>query len=199
MEVYHFQPLSASDTFPFHEIGADHCASQFRCCSVDLLRRLPKDILHKSLGSSSLELENEDEFVRVLIELGNDELTFLNYVEVNYLTKEGISVFLDQLTFDDLTPSIWMKPVDRLKHSMGDILRSDRYHRGIESMIISHYPGIVNEFEDQKCALLYRGSRNGFQSSNSQVKGDYQSTTLNLIETPTKFIFGGFTSVSWDS
>jgi hypothetical protein len=87
----------------FHAIGADHCASQFRHDSVDLLRRLNKDFLHTILSSPSLELESEDEFVRILIELGKDYLEFFDYVEVGYLTKEGISLFLDQLIFYDLT------------------------------------------------------------------------------------------------
>jgi hypothetical protein len=157
--------------FDFHEIGADHCASQFRCYSVDLVRRLPKDILHTIVSSPSLELESEDDFVRILIEHGKDYLEFFDYIEVNYLTKEYITLFLDQLTFDDLTQSIWTKLVDRLKRSKGQSLRSNRYHRSIESpqyrrsiesKIINSCPGILNEFSDQEWSLLYRGSTDGF-------------------------------------
>jgi hypothetical protein len=51
------------------KITAHH---KFRCYSVDLLRRLNKEILHAILSSPSLELESEDDFVRLLIELGSD-------------------------------------------------------------------------------------------------------------------------------
>jgi hypothetical protein len=119
---------------------------------------------------------------------------------VNYHTKEGISVFLDQLTFDDLTQSIWMKLVDRLKQSIGQSLNSKRYHhRRIESTIINDFPGILNEFKDQEWTLLYRGSRYGFRSSDFHAKCDNRSNTLMLIETTKGFIFGGFIPVSWDS
>jgi hypothetical protein len=110
--------------FDFHEVEADHCASHFHCYSVDLPRRVNKDILHTILSSSSFEFESEDDFVRILIELGKDYLEFFEYIEVNCLTREEISVFLDQLTFDDLTQSIWMKLVDRLQQSMGQSLKS---------------------------------------------------------------------------
>jgi hypothetical protein len=103
------------------------------------------------------------------------------------------------LTFDDLTQSIWTKLVERLKQSKGDILRSDRYHRSIESIIINHCQVILNEFKDQKWILLSRGSRDGFRGSNFHEKCDNQSNTLTLIETTKEFIFGGFAPVSWDS
>jgi hypothetical protein len=69
---------SSSQEINFEEIGADHCASHFFCYSVDLLRRLNKDILHRILSSPSLELESEDDFVRILIEL-------LNHHKINVL------------------------------------------------------------------------------------------------------------------
>jgi hypothetical protein len=161
---------------------------------------LPKDIFHQILSSPSLELESEDAFVRILIELGTDYFEFFDYVEVNYLTKEGISLFLDQLTFDDLTQSIWTKLVDRLKQSNGQSLESKRHYRKrIESTIIHDCPDILNEFNNQEWTLLYRGSRDGFRSSTFHAKCDNQSNTLTLIEATNGFIFGGFTPVSWDS
>jgi hypothetical protein len=160
---------------------------------------LPKDILHRILSSRSLELESEDDFVKILIELGRDYLEFFDYVEVNYLTQEGISLFLDELTFDDLTGTIWTKLVSRLKESKGQSLKGKRYHRRIESTIINDCPGILREFQDQKWTLFYRGSRDGFQASNFHAKCDNQSNTLTLIETTKGFIFGGFTPVSWNS
>ncbi len=47
--------------------------------------------------------------------------------------------------------------------------------------------------------LLYRASTNGWASSNFHSCCDNKGMTLTIIKTITNRIFGGFTTVSWDS
>jgi hypothetical protein len=70
---------------------------------------------------------------------------------------------------------------------------------GFESNIISTFPEILNEFRNRKLKLLYRGSRDGFNSSDFHGKCDGQSDTITFIQTTKDFIFGGYTPLSWDS
>jgi hypothetical protein len=51
-----------------------------------------------------------------------------------------------------------------------------------------------------KWTLLYRGSRDGFAAANFHSKCDGHSNTLTLLKANgTSYIFGGFTSINWDS
>jgi hypothetical protein len=47
--------------------------------------------------------------------------------------------------------------------------------------------------------LLYRGSRDGFGASNFHNKCDGESNTITIVLTTKDFIFGGFSSLAWDS
>ncbi len=53
---------------------------------------------------------------------------------------------------------------------------------------------------NDKWSLLYRGTRDGFGSDVFHSKCDNHSNTLTIIKANgSEFIFGGFTTVSWDS
>jgi hypothetical protein len=111
------------------------------------------------------------------------------------------------LKFEDVSESIWLKIVDRLKVSqvldfpLKSTLISQRYLRFVklDSMIINDYPNILKEFQGKNWNLLYRGSRDGFRASNFHEKCDNQMNTLALIEMMKGFIFGGFTLIAWES
>ena len=47
--------------------------------------------------------------------------------------------------------------------------------------------------------LLYRASRDGFNAASFHAMCDHQPRTLTVIKTTKEFIFGGYTSVEWDS
>ena len=48
-------------------------------------------------------------------------------------------------------------------------------------------------------SLLYRGSRDGFKSSDFHKLCDNQGETLVIIKSTDNYIFGGYTSISWNS
>jgi hypothetical protein len=189
------------------EIEVNHCASHFYEYSVELIRLLNKSTLHEVLCSSELQLLSEDDLLEKLIELGSGYLEYLCYIEVSFLSSSGISVFVEHLKFDDLNESIWLKVIDRLKvsqiidFSFKSASTCQRYLKGIgsQSVIIKDYPMILKEFAGKTWTLLYRGSRDGFKTSNFHEKCDNRINTLTLIETTKDFIFGGFTSIAWDS
>jgi hypothetical protein len=54
--------------------------------------------------------------------------------------------------------------------------------------------------QNDKWSLLYRGSRDGFGSNDFHSKCDGHSNTLTILKAKeSKYIFGGFTTIEWDS
>jgi hypothetical protein len=199
--------IEVSEHFNFDNFEVNHCASHFHEYSVELIRLLNKSTLHEILCSKELKLLSEDDLLELLIELGAEYFEYWCYIEVSFLSSSGLSLFVEHLKYEDLSESIWLKVVDRLKISQ--ILDSpfkspsncQRYLKvnGFESLIVKDYPMILREFQGKTWKLLYRGSRDGFRASNFHEKCDNQTNTLTLIETTKDFIFGGFTPIAWDS
>jgi hypothetical protein len=81
---------------------------------------------------------------------------------------------------------------------------SVRFHRwinpeGFESKVISECPDIFDEFRHSRFELLYRGTRDGFGSTDFHRTCDGHSDTVTFIRTTKDFVFGGYTPVPWDS
>jgi hypothetical protein len=122
---------------------------------MELLRSLNKSTLHELLCSPELQMLNEDSLLQTLIELGSEYFEYWCYIEANFLSSAGISLFVERLNFDHLTESIWLKIVDRLKQSeihdftFKSTSICQRYFKsvGFESVIIKDYPMILNEFK----------------------------------------------------
>jgi hypothetical protein len=133
-------------------------------------------------------------------------LEYLKYVEFIFLSQEGITLFVDNFPFSELTSDLWSKIVCRLKGDSDESFRrrrisgeEQRHLFSIESTILSTKPKVFDEFEGKQLRLLYRGSRDGFGASNFHSKCDDESTTVTIIQTTKDFIFGGFSSLAWDS
>lgn len=47
-------------------------------------------------------------------------------------------------------------------------------------------------------ALIYRGSRDGFEASTFHQRCDEHSQTLTIVKADTGKRFGGFTALAWD-
>jgi hypothetical protein len=195
------EATESNDGLNNRAIDADVCASKFYEYSNELIERIDKGMLHEILKSRKLKLENEDRFLTTLIDLGSDYFDFWEYIELKNLTKDGLSRFFENLPFDELRESIWNRIVNHMRVSTDGDMTGERYRQVIcfESLIVTDYPTILSEFANKTWKLLYRGSRDGFRSSNFHEKCDGQSNTLTLIETTKGFIFGGFTPLVWDS
>jgi hypothetical protein len=187
----------SGDCIVFDYVANDFCASRFDSHSIKQLQRLDKRTLHNLLGSSSLRINTEETLLQILIDLGSDYFEFFSYLEVSLLSSDGLSLFVDQLPFDELTVDIWSKVVDRLKGICKSDLRSRR-HR-FESSILQTIPDILSEFRWNQWKLLYLWTADGFSSSIFHSKGDGHPNTVTVIETTKDFIFGSFTPIAWDS
>lgn len=194
---------SRLDHFMIFDNLIDSCASQFYCYSVETLSRLGKGILDNLLSSPSLRIENEDMLLQTLMKLGFEYYEFWKYIQISFLSSDGISQFVDSLPFSELTSDIWLQICDRLKGVLNDDMKVRRFvgrsTKSIESTILNEIPNVLQEFKDRKWQLLYRGTRDGFGSSAFHSKCDNIAKTVTVILTTSGFIFGGFTPIAWDS
>jgi hypothetical protein len=163
---------------------------------------LNHSLLHRILASPSLSLQSEDSFLKLLLDLGDDFVPFLNHVEVGFLSESGFSLFIDRVGFGSLTPILWDKICTFLKNSKRSETVWSWFPRfgqsSIQSTILHEFPSLLNQFRDNKWKLLYRGSTDGFGASNFHSKCDGHSNTLTVILSTTGCIFGGFTPVAWE-
>jgi hypothetical protein len=68
-----------------------------------------------------------------------------------------------------------------------------------ESAIISNFPPIFDEFRAKRFALLWRGSRDGFEAATFHSRCDGHANTLTVIADTEGSIFGGFTPLKWEA
>jgi hypothetical protein len=187
-------------------MNIEDCASKFNSYSTGELRNISKQMIHSLLSSPSLRLESEDLFLETLNDLGSEYFEYWIYLEIVFLSSEGISKFVELFPFSELRISYWSKIVDRLVGVCDETFRLRRFCKAeqlkesnFKSIILSIIPPPLKQFSGHKWRLLYRGSRDGFTSSNFHSKYDGQSPTVTIILTTKNFIFGGFTPIAWDS
>jgi hypothetical protein len=96
------------------EMNIEDCASKFNSYSTAELRNISKQMVHSLLSSPSLRLESEDSLLQQLISLGSEYFEYWSYLEIVFLSSEGISKFAEIFPFEELQVSHWSKIVDRL-------------------------------------------------------------------------------------
>jgi hypothetical protein len=69
----------------------------------------------------------------------------------------------------------------------------------LDSLIVSAFPLLFQDFAAKRFTLLWRGSRDGFRAKDFHERCDGHSNTLTLVTDTNGNIFGGFTPVEWDS
>jgi hypothetical protein len=184
-------------SFDFAE--TDQCASKFYSYSIDELRFLDHETLHRLLSSDCLVLESEESLLQLLLDLAVNRSEFLQYIEISLLSEEGLTLFLSAVSFDDLSEGLWLKVISRLKADSSDEPRVHRYRRRVDSTILLEIPPCLGDFQKKRWTLLYRGSRDGFAASAFHQNCNERSNTIAVIETTKGWVFGGFTPVAWDS
>jgi hypothetical protein len=115
------------------EISVDNCASKFNSYSINKLRKLSKRTLHSLLSSPSLKIESEDSLLRKLIDLGSEYFEFWCYVEIPFLSKQGVSQFVKRFPFDELSLSHWKTIVDRLNGVCDETFRLHRCRKELDA------------------------------------------------------------------
>jgi hypothetical protein len=185
------------------DIDIKCCASEFYSYSITTVLELSIDTFDAILSSNSLRIIDEDWLLNVLLEISVDHSFLFNHLRLEYLNSESINRFYDSIDYLHLTDNIWTSVINCLKGLCDDSFRMHQFFvesvPRFESPIVSTFPEILNEFRNRKLKLLYRGSRDGFNSSDFHTKCNGQNDTITFICTTKDFIFGGYTPLSWDS
>jgi hypothetical protein len=178
-------------------------ASNFGMHSADDIALLEIETLHAVLSSDSLKLESEDWLLRLLLfDLGPQYASLLDYVRYEYLSSEGIALFLDQISFCDVTDAIWNSLALRMKGYHDPLVEERRYMNSspnFSSQILSDLPPLFSDLAGKRFILLWRGSRDGFGRADFHGRCDGRGNTLTIILDSSGFVFGGFTPQPWDS
>jgi hypothetical protein len=69
----------------------------------------------------------------------------------------------------------------------------------VDSLIVTDYPPLFEEFWTKRWLLLWRGNRDGFTARRFHHLCNEHANTLTLILDPDGNVFGGFTPVEWES
>jgi hypothetical protein len=183
------------------EIVYDLCS-----ISIEDLSLLEVSTLETILSSDSLRIESEDFLLKLILSLGIDYSSLLRHIKLEFLSSDGLLSFFDHIEYYDFTHDHFTGLVNRLKCYEDENIRKHRYFEhemkiqsGLDSVIISSIASIFDVLKSKSYQLLYRGSRDGFDSKSLHQRIDGHSHTLTIIETTKGFIFGGYIACEWDS
>jgi hypothetical protein len=160
---------------------------------------LDSRLIHALLNSPSLMIESEDALFQTMTEVGGGISEFGGYIDLRFLSDAGMVNFVGMLNVGLLTPALWSNIEKYLKKVADEERRWTRFRLPFDSKIIPTVPSVLEEFSLKRWQLLYRGTDDGFRSSDFHRKCDGHGNTLTVIVTTNNFIFGGFTPVPWDS
>jgi hypothetical protein len=98
--------------------------------------------------SEFLAIESEISFLRLLLDLDLNPFEVFGCIEVSFLSKEGLTLFLSEVSFDDLCEDVWLKTkLACLQQDSSVPVRSRRYHRLLDSVFLE---GFRNAWENCK-------------------------------------------------
>jgi hypothetical protein len=168
---------------PFSNLDSliDLCASCLWMYSSAELRCLSRPLVHRLLSSSSLSIQSEDALLGLMSDLDSETFEYWKYIEVSFLSDNGRMRYAERLTFDHVTSEIWTKVASHLRGVCSDG-RFERFHSCemlmSQSSIVATCPPPLCQFEKKKWKLLYRGTRDGFRSSDFHGKCDGCTNTV---------------------
>jgi hypothetical protein len=117
---------------------------------------------------------------------------FVNNTHRAILATKWLSHINDD-TFCPPTDSLWLVTVDRLLHPPPPSAPE------IDSLIVSDFPPLFEEFRAKRFDLLWWGSRDGITAQEFHRRCDGRADTLTLVSDTDGNVFGGFTPVEWES
>jgi hypothetical protein len=175
-------------------------AIRFHTYSTAELSALDAVTMDLILSNESLTVESEDLLMRTILALGKEYHSLFRHVRFEYLSRETIQEFLKQITFSDLTDEIWERITVRLDAANpASEAAVGRYGQSgfIDSATLSPFARAVQSFGWKDVVLLYRGSRDGFESEVFHERCDGKSPTVTIVRTAEGYVFGGYTPVPW--
>jgi hypothetical protein len=159
--------------------------------SVSDVSLLSVDALDSMLLSESLMVDSEDALLHILLTLAHPPL--LRHIQWEFVSSAAITSLCEDLTFCHPTESLWLAVADRLLQPPPPPAPE------IDSLIVSDFPPLFEEFRAKRFNLLWRGSRDGFRAKEFHLRCDGRANTLTLIADTDGNVFGGFTPEKWVS
>jgi hypothetical protein len=179
-------------------------ASLFYEFSVSDFDHLSRSVLETILGDSRLVVQDEDSVFDIVHRRSSDDLSYLGlleYVRFEFLSADCMTRAFDFIcdSFEFVTFGIWSSLRTRLTHPVSPTSEPVRFHPlpPLDSKIVSDIPEIFSVLGQKKFALLYRGSRDGFQAKDFHDRCDGHKNTVSLILSTNGSIFGGYTPIPW--
>jgi hypothetical protein len=161
--------------------------------SIGDLSLLSIDALDDLLSSDSLRVESEDALVTRLLQLGSAYSFLLHHVRFGLLSLESVSALANRFADFSFTESIWEGVAARLP------LPRPPPAPPLDSLIVSDFPPLLDEFRAKRFVLLWRGSRDGFGTRDFHGRCDGRANTLTLVLDTKGNVFGGFTPLQWEA
>jgi hypothetical protein len=153
---------------------------RFDLNSIDL-SSLSVDALDQILTEGSFYIKSEDDLFLRICGLGSEYRPLLRHIEIGFLSVAALAE-----CFAFPSECIWIG-ISRLLVP------------ALDSVIISDFPEIFDEFRGKRFSLLWRGGRDGFGERDFHNRCDGHANTLTLIQDINENIFGGFAPVEWES
>jgi hypothetical protein len=145
------------------------------------------EALEELLAGASFSIASEDELLKRLLNLSDKYLPLLRWIEIRFLSAAGIAKLMEELPFP--VTSVWRDILDRLDPPC--------LPGRLQSMIVSAFPRIFEEFRSKHFPLLWRGSRHGFTARDFHQRCDGRENTLTVVLAMGGDIFGGFTPIAF--
>jgi hypothetical protein len=151
------------------------------------------DALDGLLSSESFMVDSEEVLLQILFTLRHPLL--LRHIRWEFVSAAAIASLCEDPALFHPTESLWLTIADRLAYPSPP----PSPEREIDSLILSDFPPLSNEFRRKRFQLLWRGSRDGFAPGEFHRRCDGRANTQTLIVDTDGNVFGGFTPVEWES
>jgi hypothetical protein len=142
---------------------------------------------------SSVKLAIFQDFVSAIegkvVQITNDNVSGLELL----CTEFGFQTLADKVSEFKASPAFRASVESSTKKSVGS-LPSAQAAIGFDSLIISVFPEIFQQFVGKEISFLWRGSRHGFEADEFHRRCDGHANTLTLI-VDRRNIFGSFPPV----
>ena len=159
--------------------------------SVDTLIR-EKDTFFTALFSKQWTIERDDNDRSIFIDRNGKLFThILEYLRTHSIPK-------DVLKSDSLHKSILIEAEYFRLHTL--IKKLDPFVGG--TLLSLTFARKLNEFsgkEDQRWELIYKASRDGFDTNAFHTRCDNKGPTMTVVQSNSNYLFGGYTAIAWTS
>lgn len=84
-----------------------YSAANIEQISVEVMKSLNTSVVEAIMTHPDLKLTNEDSLLTIILKLGSKFRFLLQYVQCEYLSNDGITLFLKQIEIKDLNSTMW--------------------------------------------------------------------------------------------